>query len=68
MTTRAEADRWNAKYSQFYVTRWSEKSGRFVMIGRPHKTYEAAMAASWRHDSKHGPMSSFVDVVRPTAA
>jgi len=64
----SNAARWNEKYSEFFVTRWSSKTGRFVMVGKSHKTFEDAMAASRRYDAKHGILSSAVDVVRPRAA
>ncbi len=62
----AQTARWNAKWSVFYVTRYSERSGRSIQIGKPYATVEAASAAAKRFDKRHPDKHMhFIDVVKP---
>jgi len=60
-----EDARLNAKYSAFYLTRYSPKSYRFIQIGKPRRTIQEATKAAIKADAKDGHWMTFVDVVRP---
>lgn len=67
--TESEANRWNSKISEFFVTRHSVKSGRLIMVGKSHKTIQAALKAAERADKRCGGLlMHFIDSVRPKTA
>lgn len=66
-----EAKNWNEKYSAFYLTRYSPKTGNIVQVGKPRRTIEDALAAAARIDNRNRHKRShltFVDVVPPRHA
>lgn len=64
--SEAECERWNAKYSEFFVTRWSSKSGRQIMVGKSHSTIQSALTAAVQADKRNVYFMHFIDSVRPS--
>ena len=60
-----EAERLNAKYSEFYLTRWSPRTYRFKQVGKPRRTIQEATKAAMMMDAKDGHWMTFIDVVKP---
>lgn len=60
-----EAGRWNAKYSAFYLVRYSPRTYRFVQVGKPRRTIQEATKAAMKADTPRGDWMTFIDVVKP---
>jgi len=58
-------ERWNTKYAEFFVTRWSQKSGRQIMVGKSHRTVQEALVAAAKADVRNKAFMHFIDCVRP---
>jgi len=58
-------DRWNAKYQEFFVIRWSNISGRPRQVGKSHQTIQAALRAADKADKRIPQSMHFIDVVKP---
>lgn len=63
--TPLEQDRINQKYSTFYLSRFSDRTKRFVNIGKPLPTIQAALDKANKSDAKNGTFT-FVDTAAPS--
>jgi hypothetical protein len=69
--TQQEADRLNAKYPAFYLTRYNPRTGNIIQVGKPRRTIQQALADAARIDNRGRHLRShltFVDIAPPSRA
>ena len=60
--TEQEADRWNAKYPRFYLSRYSRHQGKSILLGKGYADIRTALKAAARADARNPEHMTFIDV------
>ena len=65
--TDQEAERWNARYGKFYLSRYSPAQMKHIRVGGTYTDIRLALAAAARADKRNGTWMTFIDADQPNA-